>query len=220
MKLLSNNSDKIINIGGDHSMAIASIAANLNTYGTKLKVLWFDAHGDINTRQSSSTSNYHGMPLSFLTGLDSSPDFYYIKNKLIFNNLCYIGIRDLDPEEISTIKLYNIKNIKAENFNNSINKYIKDIIKWIGDSPVHLSFDIDSLDPKYMEYTGTRAPDGLELDKVLICLKEICSKTNIVNVDLSELNLFNPDLIPHNPEKQLYSVNVFLSIFNIIYNNI
>lgn len=219
IQLLSNNSSKIINIGGDHSMAIASIAASLNTHGSKLKVLWFDAHGDINTRQSSSTGNYHGMPLSFLTGLDNSSYFDYIKNKLTFNNLCYIGIRDLDPEESSTINLHNIKNIKAKQFNNFINKYTKDIIEWIGDSPLHLSFDVDSLDPKYMEYTGTRAPDGLQLDKVLICLKKISTKINIVNVDLTELNLFNPDLNPHNFEKQLYSLNVFLSIFNVIYNN-
>lgn len=220
MEVFNNNSDRIINIGGDHSMAIASLGASLNTYGSKLKVLWFDAHGDINTRQSSSTGNYHGMPLSFLTGLDNSPDFDYIKNKLIFNNLCYIGIRDLDPEEINIIKLYNIKNIKSDEFNNFINKYIKDIIEWVGDSPLHLSFDVDSLDPKYMEYTGTRAHNGLQLDKVLICLKKICKEINIVNIDLTELNLFNPDLNPCNFEKQLCSLNVFLSIFNVIYDNI
>jgi len=217
---LINKNYKIINIGGDHSMAIASVSASLNKYGSKLKVLWFDAHGDINTRISSLTGNYHGMPLSFLTGLDNSLDFDYIKNKLIFSNLCYVGIRDLDLEEKNIIETNNIKNIKSNEFNNSIDNYIKEIIEWIDNSPVHISFDVDSLDPTYMEYTGTRSPEGLNIDPVIKCLKEICIKCNVINVDLTELNLYNPDIIPNDISRQKYCLGIFNTILNTIYNNI
>ena len=70
-------SGKRINIGGDHSMAIASVADSLQKYND-LKVIWIDAHPDINTRKSSSTQNYHGMPLAFLSGLDVYPELDYL----------------------------------------------------------------------------------------------------------------------------------------------
>ena len=58
-------------------MAIGSLSAFLNKYDKQLKVIWIDAHADINTRSSSPSGNFHGMPLSFLTGLDKFDDFDY-----------------------------------------------------------------------------------------------------------------------------------------------
>lgn len=184
----------IINIGGDHSMAIGSLSASLNKFNKKLKVIWIDAHADINTRLSSPSGNFHGMPLSFLTGLDKLDDFNYIKKYLPTNNLCYIGIRDLDNAEIDFIKEKKIKTILSEDFNLNIENVINDIKNWIGDDYVHLSIDVDSLDPKYIQYTGTRAPNGLELKQLLLFVENLCKTKNIVNVDLCELNLYNPDL--------------------------
>ena len=77
-----------INIGGDHSMSIATVADSLNRYKQdNLKVLWFDAHPDINTYKSSKSKNVHGMPLGYLTGLCKSNNFPFIVNHLNFNNL-------------------------------------------------------------------------------------------------------------------------------------
>ena len=92
--------NKKINIGGDHSMAIATVADSLNRVPPgKLKVIWFDAHPDINTYKSSISKNYHGMPLGYLTGLCKSHYFPFITNYLNFENLLYIGIRDIDEYE-------------------------------------------------------------------------------------------------------------------------
>jgi arginase len=191
--ILNNKTN--INIGGDHSMGIGSVGASLNKYGPGLKVIWIDAHADINTRKSSPSGNFHGMPLAFLTGLDKSDDFDYICNLLPFENLCYIGIRDLDEEEISVVKKHNIKTVLTENFNNHIDTVIENIINWVGNSPVHISFDVDSLDPKYIQYTGTRVSEGLDLDQLVKFMGNMCASTDVKNIDLSELNLYNPDCV-------------------------
>lgn len=188
-----SKSQRIINIGGDHSMAIGSLGSTLNIFGSNIKVIWIDAHADINTKSSSPSGNVHGMPLAYLSGLDKSSDYNYLINKLNLNNLCYIGIRDLDTEEINTINKYKIKKILSDEFNSNNDIICSDIIKWIGESKLHLSIDVDSLDPKYMQFTGTRASGGLDLDKLIKFIKEIKSNCKIVNVDIAELNLYNID---------------------------
>jgi len=190
---LLSKSQKVINIGGDHSMAIGSLGSSLNVFGSNIKVIWIDAHADINTKLSSPSGNVHGMPLAYLSGLDKSPDYDYLRNKLNLNNLCYIGIRDLDSEEINTINKFGIKKILSHEFNSNIDTCCSDIIKWVGGAKLHLSIDVDSLDPKYMQFTGTRASGGLELDKLIKFIKEIKSNCEIVNADIAELNLYNPD---------------------------
>ena len=214
---LKNNIN--INIGGDHSMAIGSIAASLNVYGLGLKVIWIDAHADINTKSSSPSGNVHGMPLSFLTGLESDHNYNFINTKLSFENIFYIGIRDLDDLEVETIEKFHIKKVLSEDFNNSNYDVTSDIIDWIGDSPVHLSIDVDGLDPVYMEYTGTKVPNGLELPKLIDFLNQLVSKKNIVNVDITELNLFNPECDENLLNKQI-SFESFDQIFETIDKNL
>lgn len=191
--LRSENMKVNINIGGDHSMSIGSVSATLNIYGSDTKVIWIDAHADINTQSSSPSGNVHGMPLAFLTGLDKSPKFNYISTKLKFDNLCYIGIRDLDKREIETIKRHDIKTITTDKFNSNTINVVNELTTWCKSNPVHLSIDVDCLDPSYMQFTGTRVPDGLKLSKLIKFINLICPKINIVNVDIAELNLYNPD---------------------------
>lgn len=212
----TNTNKPNINIGGDHSMGIGSVGASLNKYGPDIKVIWIDAHADINTRTSSPSGNVHGMPLSFLTGLDSSADYDYLYNKLPFVNLCYIGIRDLDTEEIEIIKKYNIKTISVKDFNNDINTTITNIINWVDCSPVHVSFDVDSLDPTYIQYTGTRASGGLELEQLIQFIKNICLNTNVINFDLSELNLYNPDCVEMSGDEKIKSFENFNLVLETI----
>lgn len=215
---LLSKSKKVINIGGDHSMAIGSLGSTLKIFGSDIKVIWIDAHADINTKSSSPSGNVHGMPLAYLSGLDKSPDYNYLTNKLNLNNLCYIGIRDLDSEEIKTINKYGIKKILSHDFNSNIDTCCSDIIKWIGNSKLHLSIDVDALDPKYMQFTGTKASGGLELDKLIKFIKEIKSNCEIVNADIAELNLYNPDCnnLLNKEEEKIKS----LKNFNLILENL
>ena len=98
---------KRINIGGDHSMSIATVAHTFNKFPNS-KILWVDAHADINTYHSSISKNYHGMPLSFLTGLCKSDMLPFIKNYVPFENILYFGVRDLDSFEKFIIRERNM----------------------------------------------------------------------------------------------------------------
>lgn len=176
-----------INIGGDHSMAISTIASNLQKF-PNLKVVWIDAHPDINTFKSSSTKNIHGMPLAYLTGLDDFLNIDFIRNKLNFENLLYIGIRDIDPFEKEIIQKYNINYIKVHDVNNELNYTLHKIKNFIKDDYYHVSFDVDSLDPNVLDSTGTPVENGLGLYQTKHILDLLYQK-NLVGLDIVELNL-------------------------------
>lgn len=199
--------DKKINIGGDHSMAIGSIAESLNKY-PNLKVLWFDAHPDINTYKESKSKNVHGMPLAYLTGLDVDKNFKFLKNKLNFDNLLYVGIRDIDNFEASIIRKYNIKYITTEELNKNLELTLKKIQKFINNDPIHISFDVDCMDPNLIPCTGTSVKNGLQLLETAHILNNIYFN-NIVNIDIAELNFEIGT-----QKDQNKSINNFLYLFN------
>ena len=178
---------KIVNIGGDHSMSIATIADTLNKYPNS-KVVYFDAHADINTYESSNSKHYHGMPLSFVTGIDSDKKFPFIKNLLKFDNLLYIGSRCWDIFEVNEVYKNKIKFLTPNDINNNFDDSLNKIMNFVGNSPIHLSFDVDSIDPKYIPSTGTPVKNGVEIGKAMTILSNLNSK-NIVNVDITELNM-------------------------------
>jgi arginase len=177
---------KIINIGGDHSMAIATISDTLNKY-PDAKVVYFDAHADINTYKRSNSKHYHGMPLSFVTGLDKDAHFSFVKNKLPFKNLLYIGSRCWDLFEVDEVYKKNIKFLTPDEINNNYKESLNKIMEFVGNSPIHVSFDVDSIDPTYIPSTGTPVKNGLKLDNAIKILDNLNSK-NIVNMDITELN--------------------------------
>ena len=178
---------KRVNIGGDHSMAIATIAYTLNKY-PNAKIVYFDAHADLNTYKKSKSKHYHGMPLSFVTGLDNEPKFNFIKNKLGYDNLLYIGGRCWDIFERDEIYKKNIKFLTPDEINNNFEESLNKILDFVGDSPVHVSFDVDSIDPKYIPSTGTAVKNGVELKNAITILDKLNSK-NLVNMDITELNM-------------------------------
>ena len=177
-----------INIGGDHTMAIATIADTLNRH-PNAKVIYFDAHADINTLASSESKHYHGMPLSFITGIDRNKHFDFIRHHLKFGNLLYVGGRCWDAFERDLLYKKRVKHIDPKELNTEFENAVTKILAFAGDSPIHLSFDVDCMDIKYIPSTGTAVAGGIELgigERVLRVLKE---RTNIVNVDITELNL-------------------------------
>lgn len=176
-----------INIGGDHSMAIATVADSLVRY-PNLKVIWVDAHPDINTRDSSTSQSVHGMPLAFLSGLDEIPEIDYIDTKLKLSNLAYVGIRDIDDFEGKIIDSKNIKYFPVNMCESKMEEVILDLDSWIEDSPIHISWDVDSLDPEVIDSTGTPVPGGITLENGKKLFDFLLQK-NWVNLDLTEVNL-------------------------------
>lgn len=183
-----------INIGGDHSMSIATLAYTLNSY-PNAKVLWIDAHPDINTYEESDSKNVHGMPLSLLSKLDQeySRQFKFIKQKLNLQNLMYIGIRSIDDYEKKIIEKYNISYIPSDMVNTRTEDTICIVKNFIANSPLHLSLDVDSLSSEIMPCTGTQVSNGINFQSLLHLVHHISLTQQIVNVDIVELNIIDGD---------------------------
>tara|TARA_Y100000816_G_scaffold175002_1_gene125934 strand:+ start:142 stop:933 length:792 start_codon:yes stop_codon:yes gene_type:complete len=176
-----------VNIGGDHSMSIATIADSIRRY-PDLKVIWMDAHADINTYYHSNTKNLHGMPLSILTGIEKESKLNFIRNRIHPNNIMYIGIRDIDPFEQKIISEHEMRVVTIEEIHENPSAAWKNISNFIGNSPVHFSFDVDVLDPSVIPSTGTSVSNGLRLEPCKEIIDNM-SRQRLISVDLTELNL-------------------------------
>lgn len=177
----------IVNIGGDHSMAIATIADTMNKF-PDARVIYFDAHADINTFASSKSKHYHGMPLSFVTGIDKNSHFNFIKNTLPLDNILYIGSRCWDPPEVDTVYKHGIKFLTPDEINKDFNRSMNLILDFVGDSPLHVSFDVDSIDPRYIPSTGTPVKNGIKLANAIKILDQL-NAGKLVSLDITELNM-------------------------------
>ena len=193
------NKQTLLTIGGDHSLAIGTIQATLMNY-SNAKIIWVDAHGDINTPETSLTGNLHGMPLAALLGLFKNP---IAGPKLLSENLLMIGVRDLDNAELNFLKELKIVVITAEEIRKDYKKTLAQVVNWLAknsDAPIHLSFDLDSIDPSYAPATGLHVPGGLTLDYATKLIHQIAQTKKIVSLDLVE---FNPLSVKNNNDLDL-----------------
>jgi|688.fasta_scaffold129829_2 arginase/peptidyl-tRNA hydrolase len=184
-----------ITLGGDHSIGLSTVSASLNVHSNDFLLLWIDAHADINTIESSLTGSTHGMPVASLMGLMKNE---LSKNILKPENIIYYGIRDLDKFEEDFIRDTKIE----------IAKTVEEVIKKISNyTKVHISFDVDSLDPTFFPSTGTKVDNGISPKDVSIILQNCVGKT--IALDIVE---FNPEI---EPEKINDCLNVLEEILFI-----
>jgi len=180
-----NQGDFLINLGGDHAISMGTVPLMVLLY-PDIKVVWIDAHADINSPETTLSGNKHGMPVHFMSELSGTSTY----NKLKLDQLCYYGIRDLDPPEKEIISKCSIKNFTTNDIKSDRNKIIDNIDEWIGESPVHLSLDVDALDPSIFPSTGVPAENGLSIDDILLLCERIKEK-KLVSMDFVE---FNPEI--------------------------
>lgn len=189
----------VLTLGGDHSIAIGTIAGTAKAIRERLHremaVIWVDAHCDINTPETSGSGNIHGMPVAFLTGLarEERPDvFGWLKadNIISLKKLVYIGLRDVDRGEKLILREHGIKAFSMHDIDrHGIGRVMEMALGHIGsDTPIHLSFDVDALDPMWAPSTGTPVRGGLTLregDFIAECVHETGC---LVAMDLVEVN--------------------------------
>ncbi|KAF2195409.1 Ureohydrolase [Zopfia rhizophila CBS 207.26] len=189
----------VLTLGGDHSIAIGTISGTAKAIrerlGRELAVIWVDAHADINIPETSESGNIHGMPVSFLTRLATEKNeeiFGWLKedHRLSTKKLVYIGLRDIDKGEKKILKEHGIKAFSMHDIDrHGIGKVMDMALGWIGsDTPIHLSFDVDALDPMWAPSTGTPVRGGLTLregDFIAECVAETGS---LIALDLVEVN--------------------------------
>lgn len=193
-----------LNLGGDHSVGVSTIQPVLDKYHDDVLIVWIDAHADINTPETSPSQNTHGMPVAALLGLMNNWIDNNHHHKLQPNNIVYVGIRDLDLGEINFVQNLSIKNFPVFNCD------VLDYIKHHPAKHIHISCDIDGIDPVLMPSTGTKATNGLDISDVLKIIKE--SKDKLISFDLVE---FNPNI---GTEKELKTTldNILLILNNLL----
>ncbi|KAJ9296792.1 hypothetical protein DTO271G3_4991 [Paecilomyces variotii] len=189
----------VLTLGGDHSIAIGTISGTAKAIrerlGREMAVIWVDAHADINTPEMSPSGNIHGMPMAFLTGLakeEKKDIFGWIEKEHMVSvrKLVYIGLRDVDRGEKQLLRENGIKAFSMHDVDKyGIGRVVEMALAYIGnDTPIHLSFDVDALDPQFAPSTGTPVRGGLTLregDFIAECVHETGS---LVAMDLVEVN--------------------------------
>ena len=183
-------------VGGDHVMAFGSIAGvGLAKGADNYAVIYIDAHGDFNTEASSSTGNMHGMHLSYLMGFgeDDIANFWGVSPLLKPQNIYFLGARALDPGEKEMAAKLNMDNRSSEQLNASDPaEVIVDIlsdIKRKGIDHIHLSFDVDVVDPRYAPGTGVPEKDGITPTLTYTLVKACMNSGLVRSIDLVELNV-------------------------------
>lgn len=190
----------VLTLGGDHSVAIGTIAGTARAIreryiGRELAVIWVDAHADINTPETSGSGNVHGMPVAFATGLaksDRKDIFGWIQKDQTISvaKLVYIGLRDVDRGEKKILRDNGIRAFSMHDIDrHGIGRVMEMALAHIGtDTPIHLSFDVDALDPMWAPSTGTPVRGGLTLregDYIAECVHET---GQLIAMDLVEVN--------------------------------
>ncbi len=179
-------------LGGDHSIAIGTIAGVLQ-HKKNLGVIWFDAHGDINTAETSPSGNIHGMPVAVALGLghERLTSIGGIDKKLNTKNIVFIGCRDLDSGERKILKdlgitVFTMHEIDRLGMTEVVNRAIA--IASDGTDGIHVSFDLDSMDPIFVQGTGTRVSGGMTYRESHLSLEMIALTEKVVSAEFVEVN--------------------------------
>ena len=185
----------MVTMGGDHSIATGSVFGHQQARGN-ICLLWIDAHNDLNTYETTGSGNLHGMSLAFLVnGLpDHSqlPGYEWTKPCLNPFDIAYIGLRDTDPgEHLYThdlgIMTFSMHEIDRYGIATVVERAIESINPKL-DRPIHISYDIDALDPSISPSTGTSVMGGLTIREGLY-IGEYVNKLGLLGaMDIVEVN--------------------------------
>lgn len=173
-------------LGGDHSLAIGTIAAAIER-PERVGVLWIDAHGDFNTTQTTPSGNVHGMVVTSLMG---TGPVRIGKRRLTPDQIAMIGTRDLDTEEKVALGQSGIKVLTMRDLDEKgMAQVIRTALEALGDAEVlHVSLDMDSLDPQVASGVGTPVPGGLTYREAHLMMEILADDGRVRSLDVVEIN--------------------------------
>ncbi len=184
-------------LGGDHSIACGSVSAALAT-DPNVGVLWVDAHADINTPESSLSMNMHGMPLSFLMDLVDAttvPGFEWMANVPVLqpHRIVYVGLRDIDDAELVILRslgitTFTMHDVKTLGIQSIMQQAMRQLVGTTAPSTLHVSWDIDAVDPAWAPSTGTSVTGGLSMSEAGYIADIVAATHALASVDMVEVN--------------------------------
>lgn len=196
---LANSVDQMITnghfplvFGGDHSISIGTIAG-VAKHKKNLGLIWYDAHGDMNTDQTTPTGNIHGMPLAVHLGLGNHAltGIGNFAPKIKPEHVVIIGARDLDPQERELIRQTGIKVYTMHEIDRmGMARVMEEALQIVttGTDGLHLSLDLDGLDPLYAPGVGTPVMGGLTYRESHLAMEMIAESGALTSCEFVEVN--------------------------------
>ena len=183
-------------LGGDHSISIGSVAGVSNHFHRRsapLGLIWLDAHGDSNTPETTPTGNIHGMSLAVSMGF-GDPDLTGLGGrapKVDPRRVVLIGVRDLDLGERETLRrsgatVYTIREVDERGMRDVVREAIR--IAGDGTAGIHVSFDLDVIDPEDAPGVGTAIAGGITYREAHLAMEILAESGKVVSLDLVEVN--------------------------------
>lgn len=198
-------------LGGDHSLAIGTIGGT--TSREAVGVIWVDAHGDANRPQTSPSGNVHGMPLAALLG-EGFPELVNVGRpgaKLSARDVVMVGIRDLDDGERqwlkqSGIQVYTMRDLDERGMSAVIREALQKLEHC---GRLHVSLDMDSVDPTQAPGVGTPCPGGLSYREAQLLMEIIADTGKLASADIVEIN----PILDHENRTARMAVALAVSLF-------
>ncbi len=181
-------------LGGDHSLSLGTVvgAANHAAKSNQAQfVLWLDAHTDFHTPHTTASGNMHGTPLGYASGRAGFDGFPEVRNPVPFANICFLGLRSVDPEEREFLQgtdalCHDMRTIDEKGIARPLAAFLDDVARAGG--ALHVSLDVDFLDPTYAPAVGTTVPGGATIREAHLVMEMICDSGLMTSLDLVELN--------------------------------
>lgn len=204
-------------LGGDHSIAIGSVSGVAQHYRSrneKIGLIWVDAHADINTPESSPSGNVHGMPLAVLLGMGdgSLVELGGFAPKVDCENVCLIGIRNLDVQEKkivgeSGVNAFTMRDIDSRGMAAVMEEALSKALE--GTAGFYLSFDLDGVDPREAPGVGTAVKGGINWREANLLAEMVADSKKMIGMEITELN----PILDHGNQTAELAVDVILSAF-------
>ena len=183
-------------MGGDHSIAIGTVAGmarHMRKKKKRLGLLWIDAHADMNTPQTSPSGNVHGMPLACCVGLgpEELTKLFGFAPKVHPRNVALVGLRDVDILERPHVRGSGVRAITKRDIDErGLRAVMEEAIRIAtnGTAGIHLSLDMDYVDPQYAPGVGTPVRGGATYREAHLAMEMICDSGQMVSMEVVEVN--------------------------------
>ncbi|WP_299041436.1 arginase [uncultured Tateyamaria sp.] len=183
-------------MGGDHALALGTVRGMANAAARAdrpLFVLWLDAHTDYHTPATTTSGNLHGTPLGYVTGRNGFDGFPAITNPVPHDQIAMLGLRSVDAEERAAIELTDITCVDMRHIDeHGIAKPLAAFLDRVAaaNGLLHVSLDVDFLDPSAAPAVGTTVPGGATIREGHLVMEMICDSRLMTSLDIVELNPF------------------------------
>jgi arginase len=186
-------------MGGDHALSlgtVAGVAAHAATASRPQFVLWLDAHSDFNTPLTTTSGNLHGTPVAYVTGQPGFDVFPPVPAVIPTENVCIIGLRSIDPAESAAlaqtdIDIHDMRAIDEHGIAAPLRAFLDRVARANGF--LHVSLDVDFLDPAIAPAVGTTVPGGATFREAHLVIEMLHDSGRVTSLDLVELNPFLDD---------------------------